>query len=166
MKIFKLENIDRLNEKVGKSVSILILGIIGIIIIEVIARYFFNSPTIWVSETSEFLFAYCFLLSAAYTLAVGGHVGSDIVILRLSGKIRTLIELIRFPFFLLFTGTLLWKGFEMAWDSVSCLERSQSPWRPYIFHVIAVVPIAALLLLLQGISKFIRDIKSLKREKK
>ena len=62
MRKLNLQTIDNVNEWFGRLVSYLILGIIGITIWEVVLRYMFNSPTVWVSETSEFLFAYCFLL--------------------------------------------------------------------------------------------------------
>jgi TRAP-type mannitol/chloroaromatic compound transport system permease small subunit len=50
----------------------------------------------------------------------------------------------------------------MAWESVAVLERSQSPWGPYIFHVILMVPVAAFLMLLQGVAFFIRNLEKLR----
>ncbi len=47
----------------------------------------------------------------------------------------------------------------MAYESVTMLERTQTPWEPYVFHVILALPIAALLLLMQGIADFIRNLK-------
>lgn len=166
MRKLSLQTIDNVNEWFGRLVSYLILGIIGITIWEVVLRYLFNSPTVWVSETSEFLFAYCFLLGGAYTLAVGGHVGVDVISSRLSPRAQAFLSLFTFIFFLLFTGLLLLKGSEMAWESVTGLERSQSPWGPYTFHVILTVPIAALMMLLQGLAKFIRDLRKLRGNEK
>jgi TRAP-type mannitol/chloroaromatic compound transport system permease small subunit len=65
-------------------------------------------------------------------------------------------------FFFLFIGLLLWKGGEMAWESVRLLERSQTPWGPYVFHVYLAVPIAAFLMLLQGLAFLMRDVRKLK----
>ena len=62
----------------------------------------------------------------------------------------------------MFTGLLLWQGIEMGWESVAMLERSQSPWGPYIFHVILMVPAAAFLMLLQGAAIFIRNLGKLR----
>jgi len=162
MKPSTLDWVDRLNGRVGRVTSYLILGIIAITIWEVFWRYGFNRPTIWVHETSEHFFAIFFLLGGAYTLSQGGHVRVDVLLLRLSARRRILMELFSSLFFFLFTGLLLWQGIEMGWESVAMLERSQSPWGPYIFHVILMVPVAAFLMLLQGAAIFIRNLGKLR----
>jgi TRAP-type mannitol/chloroaromatic compound transport system permease small subunit len=162
MKPSTLEWVDRLNGRIGRVTSYLILGIIAITIWEVFWRYGFNRPTIWVHETSEHLFAIFFLLGGAYTLAQGGHVRVDVLLLRFSERSRILLEIFSSLFFFLFTGLLLWQGIEMAWESVAMLERSQSPWGPYIFQVILMVPVAAFLMLLQGVAFFIRNLEKLR----
>jgi len=157
-----LEMIDRINSWIGRMVSLLILGIIGITLWEVVLRYGFNRPTIWVHETSEHLFALSFLLGGAYTLSQRGHVRVDLIYGQLSDRGKAILELSTSVFFFLFVGLLLWKGGEMAWESVSLLERSQTPWGPYIFHVILAVPIAAFLMLMQGLAIFVRDLRRIK----
>jgi len=156
-----LERIDRLNFWIGRIVSYLILGIIAITLWEIVWRYGFNRPTIWVHETSEHLFALSFLLGGGYTLSQGGHVRVDVIYNRFSPRSQAILNLSTFLFFFLFIGLLLWKGGEMAWESVSLLERSQSPWGPYIFHIILAVPLAAGLMLIQGIVIFLRDLKKI-----
>jgi TRAP-type mannitol/chloroaromatic compound transport system permease small subunit len=160
MSMFHLNTIDRLNERLGRIISFLIFILIGIIMFEVVMRYVFNRPTIWVNETSEFAFSAYFLLGGAYTLFHAGHVRVDIVYNRFSSRIRAVLDLITSLFFFLYMSLLLWKGGEMAWDSTMLLERSQTPWAPYIFPVMIIVPIAALLMLLQGVVIFIRTVKS------
>lgn len=161
MGIFRLETIDRINAWIGRMISFLVLAIIGITLLEIVMRYGFNRPTIWVHETSEHLFALSFLLGGAYTLSQGGHVRVDLIYGRLSAKRKAILELFTSVFFFLFVGLLFWKGGEMAWESVSLLERSQTPWGPYIFHVILAVPIAAFLMLLQGLAIFVRNLKQI-----
>ena len=133
MKSSTFDWVDRLNGRIGRVTSYLILGIIAITIWEVFWRYGFNRPTIWVHETSEHLFAIFFLLGGAYTLSQGGHVRVDV--LTTFPKEEDPHGAVYLVFFFLFTGLLLWQGIDMAWESVAMLERSQSPWGPYIFHV-------------------------------
>ncbi len=154
---WNLGTIDRINDWVGRVVSILVMVIIGITLWEVVLRYGFNRPTIWVHETSEHLFAISFLLGGAYTLSKGGHVRVDVLYVRMSPRKRAALDIYTSVFFFIFTGLLLYLGMGMAWESVAMLERSQTPWGPYIFHVILMVPVAAFLMLLQGIAQLIRD---------
>jgi TRAP-type mannitol/chloroaromatic compound transport system permease small subunit len=115
----------------------------------------------WVHETSQQIFAIALLLGSAYTLQKGGHVRVDILYRRLSTRGRAILEIVTSIFYFLFNGVLLWKGGEMAYESVMMLEKTQTPWEPYVFHVILAIPIAAALMLLQGIADFIRNLKTL-----
>jgi TRAP-type mannitol/chloroaromatic compound transport system permease small subunit len=142
-------------------VSIFVLLIMSITLLEVVLRYGFNRPTMWVHETSQQIFAIALLLGSAYTLQKGGHVRVDILYRRLSTRGRAILEIVTSIFYFLFNGVLLWKGGEMAYESVMMLEKTQTPWEPYVFHVILAIPIAAALMLLQGIADFIRNLKTL-----
>jgi TRAP-type mannitol/chloroaromatic compound transport system permease small subunit len=53
---------------------------------------------------------------------------------------------------------LLVYGGSLAWDSLSRFEHSQSAWNPPLYPAKLAIPIAAVLLMLQGIAKLIRDI--------
>jgi TRAP-type mannitol/chloroaromatic compound transport system permease small subunit len=158
--MFKLDTIDKINRWIGKMVSIFVLLIMSITLLEVVLRYGFNRPTMWVHETSQQIFAIAFLLGSAYTLQEGGHVRVDILYRRLSTRGRAILEIVTSILYFLFNGVLLWKGGEMAYESVMMLEKTQTPWEPYVFHVILALPIAAVLMLLQGIVDFIRNLKA------
>ena len=158
--MFQLDTIDKINRWIGKMVSIFVLLIMSITLLEVVLRYGFNRPTMWVHETSQQIFAIAFLLGSAYTLREGGHVRVDILSRRLSTRGRATLEIVTSLFYFIFNGTLLWKGGEMAYESVMMLEKTQTPWEPYVFHVILAIPIAAALMLLQGIVDFIRNLKT------
>ncbi len=158
---FRLEIIDKINEWIGRIVSTFIFGIMGITILEVMLRYGFNRPTVWVHETSQQLFAISVLLGGAYTLLQGGHVRVDVIYRRLTERGKAILELVTSLFFFLFVGLLLWKGGEMAWESVMLLERTQTPWEPYVFHVVLAIPAAAFLMLLQGLAMFVRNLRKL-----
>ncbi len=158
--MFKLDTIDKINRWIGKMVSIFVLLIMSITLLEVVLRYGFNRPTMWVHETSQQIFAIAFLLGSAYTLQEGGHVRVDILYRRLSTRGRAILEIVTSILYFLFNGVLLWKGGEMAYESVMMLEKTQTPWEPYVFHVILAIPIAAALMLLQGIVDFIRNLKT------
>ena len=53
---------------------------------------------------------------------------------------------------------LLIYGGSLAWDSLARFEHSQSAWNPPLYPAKLMIPLAALLLLMQGLAKLIRDI--------
>ena len=61
---------------------------------EVIARYCFGSPTIWVQEVSIYLFMWSMLAGASYTLMLGKHVRIDLIFDRLSSRVQNLLDIV------------------------------------------------------------------------
>jgi len=59
--------------------------------------------------------------------------------------------------FFYFCGLLLWKGGEMAWDSFKVLETEPTAFAPPVYPIKMMIPLGALIILLQGLAKFIRD---------
>lgn len=152
-----LRFVDSLNERVGKIVSFLIPVLAIIEVYEVILRYGFNNPTIWAYEFSAMLFGTFILLGGAYTLQMGSHVNMDILYNLLSKRGRAVLDMVTFFIFLAFIGVMFWKGWESAWWSLKTFEHDSTIWGPPIYPFKLMVPIGALLLLLQGFSKFIQD---------
>ena len=153
-----LQAIDRINEQTGKVVSYLILFLVGVILYEILVRYLFNSPTIWAHETSQMIYGAYVILLGGYVLQRGGHVNVDILYHRFKPRTRAIIDLFTWLLFFYFCGLLLWKGGEMAWDSFKVLETEPKAFAPPVYPIKMMIPLGALLILLQGLAKFIRDL--------
>jgi TRAP-type mannitol/chloroaromatic compound transport system permease small subunit len=156
LKLF-IKIIDALNEWVGRILSYFLFAFFVLLFIEVILRYFFNSPTVWANELAQMLFGAYAILGGGYILLTGGHVNVDIVYTRFSAKTRAVIDILTSVLFFLFCGMLLIYGGSLAWDSLSRFEHSQSAWNPPLYPAKLMIPLAAALLILQGITKLIRD---------
>lgn len=155
---FCLRIIDRISEWSGKSVSFLVIAIMGITVWEVVLRYVFNAPTIWAFDAAYLIFGAYGVLGGAYTLYLKGHVNVDILYGRLPLRARAIVDVVTSTFFFFFCGLLLWKGGVMAWDSLKIMEHASSAWSPPVYPIKLTIPIGASLLLLQGMAKFIRDL--------
>jgi TRAP-type mannitol/chloroaromatic compound transport system permease small subunit len=151
--------LDGLAEWSGRIFCLLAIPLVVSLTYEVIARYGFNRPTIWAYDVTYMLYGTHFMLGAAYTLYRGGHIRTDIFYqqwgLRTRGIVDALLYLLLFfPGMALF----LWMGFQEALHSWDIREVSDaSPWRPPIYQFKAVIPLAAALLILQGVSEFLKS---------
>lgn len=152
-----LHTIDAINEWIGNFLSYFLFAFFVLLFIEVILRYFFNSPTVWANELAQMLFGAYAILGGGYILLTGGHVNVDIVYSRFSVRTRAALDIATSLLFFLFCGMLLIYGGSLAWDSLSRFEHSQSAWNPPLYPAKLMIPLAAALLILQGISKLIRD---------
>jgi TRAP-type mannitol/chloroaromatic compound transport system permease small subunit len=127
---------------------------------EVFARYLFNAPTMWAYELTYQLYGSHFMLGAAYTLYKGKHIRTDLFYekypVKWQGRVDAVLYLcLFFPGIILF----FWAGWDEALHSWAIKETSEAtPWRPPIYPFKATIPIAALLLLAQGVSEFLKSL--------
>lgn len=154
---FFIRFVDNLNDWQGKIFSSFIYAMILILLYEVVMRYVFNKPTIWAHETSCFFYAAHFMLGGAFALRWGSHVNVEVLYNRFPLRTRAIVDLFTWMLFYIFCGVLLWQGVGIAWDSVRVLEYSDSTWGPPIWPVKLTIPLAAALILLQGLTKTIKD---------
>lgn len=130
---------------------------IGVLVWEVFMRYVFNQPTIWAHELSALFYAVFFLIGGAYTLRWKAHISVDVLYVRLSPRSRAILDLITWLLFYFFCGVLLWQGSQAGWKSFLRMERASTVWEPYVWPVKFCIPLAALLMLAQGLTKTISD---------
>jgi TRAP-type mannitol/chloroaromatic compound transport system permease small subunit len=150
--------VDRINEWTGQVLMWLPWMITAIIVWEIAGRYLFNKPTIWAHEMSLMAFGALSMVGGAYAQKYRAHVNMDLFYAHLSAKGKAILDLVTFPFFLIFCGIILWKGGEFAWRSIIMWEHSMSNWEPLIWPIKLTIPIGALLLILQGLSNLISDL--------
>jgi TRAP-type mannitol/chloroaromatic compound transport system permease small subunit len=125
---------------------------------EVIARYVFNSPTNWVHESMFLMYGMQYMLAGAYAYREDQHVRVDIFYSQFSPRGKAIADIITSIFFFIFVGTMLMTGYRFAADAVGLGEVSFTEWAVEYWPVKLTIPIGAALLLLQGISKLIKDI--------
>jgi TRAP-type mannitol/chloroaromatic compound transport system permease small subunit len=153
--------VDTINDWIGRVLSFGVLLMFLLVLSEVIRRYFFNAPTVWGNELTQFMFGAYVILSGGHILRWGGHVNVDIIFGRFSPRTQATIDICTFVLFFLFCGMMVFYGGSLAWESISIWEHSNSAWSPPLYPVKIMIPIGAFLLLLQGFAKLIRDILAL-----
>lgn len=156
---------DAINEWTGRTVVWLIWIVMFLCVFEVITRRIFDAPNIWTYDVINVFYSVHFMLLGGYTLLKRGHVSVDIFSVRLSIKMQSLLQIITyFIFFFPFVIVLFYVGLKSAVASWALLERS-SVGLPLIMPVMkTTMPVAALLLFIQGIPEMTRSIISFNKE--
>ena len=151
--------IDRFAELSGVAIAWLMVPLMGAVVYEVIARYAFAAPTLWAFDVIYMLYGAMFMLGAAYALRVGAHIRTDFFWERWSARTRGVIDTVAYVvFFFPGIALFLWVGWEEAWYAYGIGETSeQTAWRPLLWPLKACVPLAAVLLLVQGISELVKS---------
>ena len=152
--------LDRFSEWAGRLIAWLIFPMVLSLVYEVTARYFFNAPTVWAYDMTYMLYGAFFMLGAGFTLKRGGHIRTDMLYARWSPRVQAIVDtacylLLFFPPLI----ALFWVGGEFFLKSLERSERVvSSPWMPVIYPLKAVIPVACLLLMVQGLAELGRSI--------
>ena len=88
--------IDGFSNITGKVISLTMLFLVLSITYEVVARYFFRAPTVWVFESSSIANGSAFMLGCAYALYKGAHVRTDIFWENYSERTKGIIDLVSY----------------------------------------------------------------------
>ena len=152
------DRIDRLNAAIGRTAAWACLFVVAVQFIVVVMRYAFGAGSIWLSESIVYAHAALFMLAAAWTLRENGHVRVDVFYADASLRRKALIDLLGSVLLLLpFMLLLLFFAIPYVARSWAILERSQeSSGLPLVFALKTLIPLFALLMVLQGISQAIR----------
>lgn len=119
----------------GRIFAWLILPTTIIIVYDVTARKWFDSPTQWGYDMGYFLGSCFFMAGMGYTLKYGGHVSIDILHSRLPDRIKDVLDV--FFYFVLIIPILavLFKwGVDYAAASWAINEHvTETVWRPPLY---------------------------------
>ena len=144
--------IDTLNESLGRWISWLALAMVLVMGLIVVLRYAFQVGSIALQESVMYLHGLFFMLALAFGVAQDSHVRVDIVYSQLTAKRQQLINLVGHCAFLLPMALLiLTTSLPYVNASWRVLEGSSEVGGiPAVFILKTLLPISAVLLILQG----------------
>jgi TRAP-type mannitol/chloroaromatic compound transport system permease small subunit len=150
--------LDAITRACGIAVAWLIIPMVGSLVWEVAARYLFNAPTTWAYDMTFMLYGTFFMIGSAWTLQRGGHIRTDTYYGRWPRRTQARVDLACYLVLFFPALTILaWLGWEYFWKSFQQNERIvTSPWLPIVWPFKFMIPFATVLLLLQGVSEFLK----------
>lgn len=145
---------EQLSEWTGRLVAWLTLAMVITTFAVVVMRYLFDVGSIAMQESITAMHALVFMLGAAYTLRHEGHVRVDIFYRRFGPKGRAWVDFLGVTLLLLpVTGFIIWISWDYVASSWALLEGSrEAGGLPGVFLIKSVIPLMALLLMLQGLA--------------
>ena len=156
--------VDRISTWTGKLFSWLVVGLMLVVCIEVFKRYILNAPTAYIFDVNNFFYGSLFMLCGAYTLAQDGHVRGDFLYGNFKPRTQAALDLaLYFLFFIPGILALIYSGWDYATTSWAINEHSNVTANgPPVYHFKAMIPLAGILLLLQGSAEIARCVICLK----
>ena len=155
-----LHFVDSLSVWMGKCFAWCIVVLTFATCYEVFVRYVLNAPTVWAFDMSVQMYGSLFVMAGAYALAQDAHVRGDVLYRLMSPRRQATVDLVLYIVFLLpAVFALTWYGYGFAADSWFYKEVSwSSPARIQIYFFKSLIPVAGVLIFLQGLAESIRCI--------
>lgn len=155
--------IDQVNKSIGRTVMWFALLLVLIQFVVVLMRYVFGVGSIFAQESIIYLHGFLFMLGAAFTLLIDGHVRVDIFYREASPRKKAMVNLFGALVLLLpVCIVILWTSFPYVAASWSVFEgSSETSGIPARYLQKTAILGFALLMSLQGISMAIRSILAL-----
>ena len=144
----------------GYLASALFIAIGFIVSYEVIMRYLFNSPTIWVNEVSRFLQIWATYLALTYSFHKNDFIRITVIYDRLNDKGKKILDFISFIFILIFSSFVVYYGWLIAYDSLKVGRTSSTILDVPSFLTELAIPLCFAFLVLRVILEVITYIRN------
>lgn len=155
--------IDRLNERIGTATAWLTGLLVLVVCYDVFTRYLLKESLVAIQELEWHLFAFIFLLAAAYTLKHDRHVRVDVFYVKFSPRLKAWVNLFGTLVFLIpFSVVAILSSRNFVWMSFKIGETSPDPGGlPARYILKAAIPLAFILVLLQGFSLLVKSLQTI-----
>ena len=151
---------DKIVKYSGYLASALFIAIGFIVSYEVIMRYLFNSPTIWVNEVSRFLQIWATYLALTYSFHKKDFIRITVIYDRLNDNGKKILDFISFIFILIFSSFVVYYGWLIAYDSLKVGRTSSTILDVPSFLTELAIPLCFAFLVLRVIFESIKYIKN------
>lgn len=170
--------VDGLNRRIGRLVMYGIFVLMGILLWSSVSKTVFL-PSLWTLEMAQFVMVGYYILGGPYAMQMGAHVRMDLLYGGWSRRGKAGMDIVTIWFLIVYLLVLLygavgstayslgyWKsepfsfflGLLTGAEEVGRMERSSSPWRPWMWPIKTVMILGFLLMLLQCVSELFKDI--------
>jgi TRAP-type mannitol/chloroaromatic compound transport system permease small subunit len=164
VKVF-VRSVDKINTVVGIFTMYLVFMMIAILLYEPIARNLFGVSSIWAVEMAQFTMAAYYLLGGGFSMLLKGHVRMDLLYGRWSEKKQAKVDAVTSLFLIFYLVFLLVGAYSSIEYAVMYGQKNRSAWAPYMAPIKIIMGTGVLLMLLQAIATFFKDIAKARGEK-
>jgi TRAP-type C4-dicarboxylate transport system permease small subunit len=150
--------IDWISIGISRVAMYIVAFIVAIMFYEVVMRYVFQKPTLWVNEMSLWTAGMVYLLAGVYVMQQRGHIRIFILYDMVPRNVQRLFDLLSTLFICLFSAAIVWGAWGEAWDKLMRWETFGTAWDPPIPATMKpLILITVVLIAVQAVANLISD---------
>ena len=149
--------VEAVNRRVGRIAMYLIFVLAGILLWSSVSKTFFL-PSLWTLEMAQFMMVAYYVLGGPYSIQLDANVRMDLVYGSWSPRTKAWVDAFSVLFLIYFLSVLLYGGIASTTYALEYGERSPTAWRPYLWPIKTVMCVGIVLMILQAVAEFFKDI--------
>ena len=162
---YYIKIIDYISLKTGRATMYLVFVMMFILILSFVTRNIINIPLIWIIEMAQFVMTGYYLLGGGYSMLTDDHVRMDLIYSKLKDKTKALLDSLTSVFLVFYLVVLFYGSISSLTYTIETNQRLFTAWAPYVWPIKSIMTFGILLMLLQSIAIFFKDLaKVLGRE--
>jgi TRAP-type mannitol/chloroaromatic compound transport system permease small subunit len=142
----------------GRIAMYLVFAMMFVLLWSAFMRTGFNRPPLWAVEMSQFLLAAYYILGGAWTLKLDSHVRMDLLYSRWTPRKRAFADTITSVCLLTYLAVMIWGGVSSSAYALEYGQRAATSWRPPMAPIKLIMTFGLVLMLLQTVAFFFRDL--------
>ena len=156
---------DMVCVKVGRITMYLVFAMMFILILSFVTRNIINFPLIWIIEMAQFIITAYYILGGSYSMITDDHVRMDLFYSKFSEKNQARMDAFTSIFLFFYLVTLLYGSISSLNYTIETNQRLFTAWRPYVWPIKSLMTFGILLMLLQTLSMFFKDLYRIRGKK-
>jgi len=155
--------VDAVNRVVGYFAMYMIFAMIGILFYSTISKNFFD-PSLWTLEMAQFTMVAYYLLGGGYSMQIESHVRMDLLYERWTPKTKAAVDAVTALFLFFYVVLVLYGGLSSTQYALQYNEESYSVWAPRMAPIKIIMCVGIILMLLQVIATFFKNVADARGE--
>jgi TRAP-type mannitol/chloroaromatic compound transport system permease small subunit len=150
--------IDYLSTKAGRIAMYLIFVMIGVLLLDAVTRNIINFPLSWCIEMAQFTITAYYIVGGPYSMQLDSHVRMDLLYSMFSRKNQARLDCFTALFLVVYLVVLLIGAISSTIYAIEIGQRKFSMWNPSMIPIKIIMVCGIVLMLLQSISIFFKDL--------
>ncbi|HSA81710.1 MAG TPA: TRAP transporter small permease subunit [Geminicoccaceae bacterium] len=153
-----------MNRVIGRFAMYLIFAMLGVLLLSSTSRTFFGVSHIWTVEMAQFVMAAYYLLGGGYSLQMDSHVRMDLLYSRWSARKQAAVDAVTAGLLIFYLVIILIGGISSTQYALEYEQKNYSSWAPPLAPIKIIMTIGIVLMLLQVIATFFKDLAKARGE--
>ena len=150
--------VDTICEKVGRFVMYWVFFMMFLLILSFVTRNIINYPLMWIIEMAQFTITAYYLLGGGYSMITDDHVRMDLFYGKLSKSGKAKMDIFTSVFLIFYLVLLFLGSITSLIYTIETKQKLFTAWAPYVWPIKSIMTFGILLMLLQSIAIFFKDV--------